>query len=267
MRPIHPSNFCQIQPGPCNWLFAVIITLSLAGIATAQPTTRPTAAAWREQIERSIEQLDAMDFETREAAEAKLIEIGPDVKAPLKQALEYATTAEFKLRERSVIEGINKVWKYWSENGGPISGGFQATLKLAHDSYSAGSPIQLNVILCNVAPKPMQLYDLRGVDFELGDGRAVFTSDHGDARIIIHRVGEGSLPEKARAIEYTDAGGKIDFKTGGNVPIEIPLHVGVDLEPGEYKIQFIYYASSKGLLPDAFEDLKSNEVTLKILAR
>src|SRR5258706_9789460 len=105
---------------------AVLILLGSLSLAAQTPTTRPVVID--KQIAGLIGQLDSPDAALREKATAKLINLGPRVLKPLRDALAGETTPEFSGRARQIIEEISRQWKYVNEIGGEAAGGVMDSL-------------------------------------------------------------------------------------------------------------------------------------------
>jgi len=166
------------------------------GAVRAGPATNPTAAALDKQILMLIAQLDSPDAAVREKATAKLINLGPRVLRPLREALAGETTAEFAGRAKEIIEEISSQWKYVNEIGGNVVGGFQATLESRTNSFAVGKPISLNLVFRCVGVNGHRLAETRTIDIEL-EGVAVFSAPQAEGKLIVKKVADAKLPAKA----------------------------------------------------------------------
>ena len=234
---------------------------------TADPPNAEPAKT-NPRVEALLDDLESLDAAAREAATKELVRLGPSVLPALEERLADLPGPELTARAKMVKDGVARAWRYWVPDGGRIAGGFQATLAPADEvfTFAAGAPVLFNVEVRNVSPEPRQFTDVRGVDFDLGDGpNAVFSSPFCDARVVIRRTDGGPMPPAGRALVYdTGEPRPIRFKTGGNVLTPVRLDGGVTLPPGEYEVRFVYYARTKGLLKDALDDLQSNPVKFKV---
>jgi hypothetical protein len=201
----------------------------------------------------------------REAAAEKLLAFPPDrIEPKLRELLRDPPTPEFKTRAEHVLAEIPKRWLHVSKEGGPVEAGFQAVLT-AKASYAPAEPVTLSVEIRAVGQGARQFTEVRGVDFQMGNGGAVFASRHSDARVIVRRAAEGALPGSGKAIVYdVGRGNTIDFFNGGRWKSDVCLSDAVELAPGEYEVEFVYYAFSKSLLAASVDDLRSNRVQVKI---
>ncbi len=97
------------------------------------------------------------------------------------------------------------------------------------------------------------------VDIELPQRRKVYGSPLAEGRIVVNRVG-GEMPavDGAALIYEKSPRRTIDFNSGGNIQTLVNLGGALRLPPGNYEAQFIYYGSSRELLSDSLDDLKSN---------
>ncbi len=241
---------------------AVLILLGCLSLAAQTPTTRPVAID--KQIAGLIGQLDSPDAALREKATAKLINLGPRVLKPLRDALAGETTPEFSGRARQIIEEISRQWKYVNEIGGNVVGGFQATLESRTNTFAAARPISLNLVFRCVGANGHRLAETRTIDIELADV-AVFSTPQSEGKLVIKRVGDAKLPSKAAPIICNSGEPhSIDFLVGGSVNTALWIDRELQLAPGEYEVKFIYYAQSKGLLEEALEDLESNTLRIKV---
>jgi len=241
---------------------AVLILLGSLSLAAQSPTTRPVVID--KQIAALIAQLDSPDAALREKATAKLINLGPRVLKPLRDALAGETTPEFSGRARQIIEEISRQWKYVNEIGGNVVGGFQATLESRTSTFAAGRPISLNLVFRCVGANGHRLAETRTIDIELADV-AVFSTPQSEGKLVIKRVGDAKLPQKAAPIICNSGEPhSIDFLVGGSVNTALWIDHELQLAPGEYEVKFIYYAQSKGLLEEAIEDLESNTLRIKV---
>jgi hypothetical protein len=252
-------------------ILALVAALCGAAGGGAADKSDGSAEAERRQVEALLDELDAADFGAREAAAAALVRIGPNVLEPLRKRLDRPHTPEFRSRAKQVTDGVAQTWRYWSPEGGPIAGGFQATLAPASAvvagaaTFKAGAPIVFKLEIRNVCPEPRQFVDVRGIDLDLGGAGGPVVTEFGTARAVLRAAAGGPLPADGRALLYdTGEPRTIQFKTGGNVMVRIPLADAVELKAGEYEIRVVYYAKTKGLVKEAAEDLESNVVRFKI---
>jgi hypothetical protein len=242
----------------------ILVLIVFVSFATAaqSPTTRP--AAIQKQVAELIAQLDSPDAAVRERATAKLINIGPRVLKPLREALAGQPSPEFAGRARDIIEEISRQWKYVNEIGGNVVGGFQATLESRTNTFAAGRPISLSLVFTCVGMNGHRLAETRTIDIELADA-AVFGTPQAEGKLVIKKVGDAKLPQKAAPIICSSGEPhSIDFNVGGSVNTALWIDHELQLAPGEYEVKFIYYAQSKGLLEEALEDLESNSLRIKI---
>jgi hypothetical protein len=254
-------------------IFAIMLAgLMIAATARAQerPATRPAtqpADDLEQEILHLLGDLESPQAAVREKATQRLVEIGPRCLRPLREALTLSPGPEFRSRAEEILREIPRKWRYVKADGGDVEAGFQATLRAAQDTFPAGSPIKLLAEICNCAPRTAQLSDVRGIDFELPDEKLAFTSPHCDARLIVRRLPDSpaKLPKEGHAVIYSrEAGQPIDFLHGGRIQTSINIDDGVELAPGRYEVQFVYYARSKSLLKGASADLKSNTVRIAV---
>ncbi len=228
--------------------------------ASTQPAGRAARAAWVRQVRRLVADLDADEYATRELATQRLIEIGPDVISIINERMTANPSAELTERVRL----IKSKWLYLSSDD-PVAGGMQAKLTSPRESFVEGRAITLRLVLWNVSPRVLDTVEIRGIDLELPQAKAEFTSPRADGRLVIRRIGDDAVPRQGRPIVYDDADVHITFRgAGSNNATSVPLDAAIDLKAGDYDVQFIYYTSSKDLVPDAFEDLRSNTLRLVI---
>jgi len=246
---------------------AVLLFLFAGLVMGAQsPLTRP-AAVLDKQILELIAQLDSPDAALREKATAKLINLGPHVLRPLREALAGEPSPEFAGRAKEIIEEISRQWKYVNEIGGNVVGGFQATLETRTNTFAAGKPISLNLIFRCVGVNGHRLAETRTIDIEL-EGGALYSTPQSEGKLIIKKIADAKWPQKAAPIICNSGEPhSIDFLVGGSVNTALWIDHELQLAPGEYEVKFIYYAQSKGLLDEALEDLESNTLRITVLAK
>ena len=239
-----------------------------AEVVRAGPATNPTIAALDKQIAQLIAQLDSPDAAVRERATLKLINLGPRVLKPLREALAVESTAEFAGRAKGIVEEISKQWRYVNEIGGNIVGGFQATLESRTNTFAAGKPISLSVVFRCVGVNGHKLAETRTIDIDLADAAMVFSAPQSEGKLVVKKVADAKLPQKAAPIVCNSGEPhSIDFNVGGSVNTALWIDRELELSPGEYDVKFVYYALSKALLEDALEDLESNTVRIKIASQ
>ncbi|HEV8377399.1 MAG TPA: hypothetical protein VGP99_01010 [Tepidisphaeraceae bacterium] len=245
-------------------LIVVFCGLLMNQARAAAPTTRPTAATLDRQIAELIAQLDSPDAVVRERATAKLINLGPRVLKPLREALAVETSPEFAERAKTIIEEISRQWKYVNEIGGNVVGGFQATLESRTNTFAMGRPISLSLVFRCVGVNGHRLAETRTIDIEL-DGGTVFSAPQSEGKLVVKKVGDAKLPLKASPIVCNSGEPhSIDFNVGGSVNTALWIEKELELAPGEYEVTYVYYALTKALLEEALEDLQSNTLRLKI---
>lgn len=245
-------------------MFWIAILLESMALAAAAPTTRPSPAALDKQITELIVQLDSPDSAVRERATLKLINLGPRVLKPLREALALEVSPEFANRAREIIHEITSQWKYVNEFGGNVVGGFQATLEARTNTFAAGRPIPLNLIFRCVGVNGHRLAETRSIDIEL-EGGAVFSAPQSEGKLLIKKIADAKLPDRATPLICNSGEPhSIDFNVGGSVNTALWIDHELQLSPGEYELKFIYYAHSKAILEEALEDLESNPLRLKI---
>ena len=243
-------------------LFASLLT------AAGSPTTRPTAATIDKQIAQLIAQLDSPDGAARERATARLINLGPRVLKPLREALAMESTPEFAGRAKAVMEEISRQWRYVNEVGGNVVGGFQATLQSRTNTFAVGRPISLTLVFRCVGVNGHRLGEARTIDIELVDAAALYSTPQSEGKLIVKKIGDAKLPQKAAPIICNSGEPhSIDFLVGGSVNTALWIDRELQLAPGEYEVKFVYYAESKGLLDEALEDLESNTLRITIAAK
>ena len=248
-----------------------VVLLGAWAAQGAAPATRPAtnpAARLEQRILQALYELDSPDVTVRDAAAEKLLELPPDrVEPRLRELLKDPPTPEFKGRAEHVLAEIPRRWAHVSKDGGLVEAGFQALLS-ASGSFTQGQRLALSVEVRAVGRGARQFTEMRGVDFEMAGAGVMLTSKHSDARVIVHRVGPGALPRQGKPLVYdVGRGNVIDFFNGGRVKTEICVSDGVELPPGEYELEFVYYAASKALLAGAGDDLRSNRVRVKVEPR
>src|SRR4051812_2359475 len=180
-------------------MLSMAILFAMMALAAAAPTTRPSPAALDKQIAELIVQLDSPDSAVRERATLKLINLGPRVLKPLHDALALEVSPEFASRAKSIIHEITSQWKYVNEIGGNVVGGFQATLQSRTNTFAAGRPISLNLVFCCVGINGHRLAETRTIDIEF-DGGPTFTTPQSEGKLIIKKIGDVKLPERATPI-------------------------------------------------------------------
>ena len=246
----------------CLFLAGILV---ISTIARAAPATQP--ALLDKQIAELIAQLDSPDAALREKATTKLLNLGPRVLKPLREALAGETTAEFSSRAKVIIEKISRQWKYVSEVGGNVVDGFQATLQSRTNTFAAGKPISLNLILRCVGANGRRLAETRTIDIEL-EGIPIFASPQAEGKLVVKKIGDARFPDKASPIVCNSGEPhSIEFIVGGSVNTALWIDRELQLAPGEYEVKFVYYALSKALLPEALEDLESNTLRITIKAQ
>ena len=239
--------------------------LLMIGAVRDAPATRP--AVLDQQIAELITQLDSPDSWAREKATLKLINLGPRVLKPLREALAAEGTAEFAERARAIIEEVSRQWKYVTEIGGNVVGGFQATLESRTNTFAPGKPISFNLIFRCVGVNGHRLAETRTIDIEL-EGGPIFATSQSEGKLVVKKLGDGKLPEKAFPIICNSGEPhSIDFNVGGSVNTALWIEKEMQLSPGEYEVKFVYYALSRGLLDEALEDLESNTLRITISAK
>src|SRR5688572_11379267 len=128
-----------------GFICGCMMCLLPAGAVATRPATNPTAAALDRDIAALIVQLDSPDAKIREKAMARLVNFGPRVIKPLKEAMALDVAPEFGSRAKSVLEEIARQWRYVNDNGGNVVGGFQATLHGKPADFELGKPISLSL--------------------------------------------------------------------------------------------------------------------------
>jgi len=247
-------------------MLSIAILVAAMALAADAPTTRPSSAALDKQITELIIQLDSPDSAVREKATLKLINLGPRVLKPLRDALALEVSPEFSNRAKEIIREITSQWKYVNEIGGNIVGGFQATLEARTTTFAAGRPISLNLVFRCVGTNGHRLAETRTIDIAL-EGGPVFSAPQSEGKLLIKKIADAKLPDRATPIICNSGQPHtIDFNVGGSVNTALWIDRELQLSPGEYEVKFIYYALSKGLLEEATEDLESNSLRIKITA-
>jgi hypothetical protein len=247
------------------WLLLMVSVcgLLIAAARAAAPATQP--AVLDKQIAALIAQLDSPDAALRERATAKLINLGPRVLKPLREAMTVESTAEFASRAKGIIEEISRQWKFVNEIGGNVVGGFQATLESRANTFAVGKPISLTLVFRCVGVNGYRLAETRTIDIEL-EGGAVHSAPQAEGKLVVKKVGDAKLPAKASPIVCNSGEPHaIDFMVGGSVNTALWIDRELELAAGEYEVKFVYYAMSKALLGEALEDLESNTLRIKII--
>src|SRR5215208_5070959 len=163
-------------------LMVAVCRLLIEGARAAAPATQP--AALDKQIAALIAQLDSPDAALRERATAKLINLGPRVLKPLREALAVETTADFAGRAKGIIEEIARQWKYVNEIGGNVVGGFQATLESRTNTFAVGRPISLTLVFRCVGASGCRLAETRTIDIQL-EGGAVYSAPQAEGKLVV----------------------------------------------------------------------------------
>jgi hypothetical protein len=245
----------------------LVIELAQGAAPATRPATNPSIAALDKQILELIAVLDSPDAAVREKATLKLINIGPRVLRPLREAMILESTPEFTARGRAILAEISNQWRYVDQQGGNVVGGFQATLESRTNTFAAGKPISLSVVFRCVGVNGHKLAETRTIDIELVDAAAVFGAPQSEGRLVVKKVGDARLPQRAAPIVCSSGEPHtIDFNVGGSVNTAVWIDRELELGPGEYELHFVYYAQSKTLLEEALEDLESNTLRIKITA-
>jgi hypothetical protein len=250
-----------------SWSICVLLLHLLGAAPATRPSTNPTAAALDKQIAEAIIQLDSPDSATREKATTKLINLGPRVLRPLKAAIHPDSTPEFTTRAQFILTEIASQWRYVDQNGGNIVSGFQAILG-GKPEAQAGKPLSLVLVFRCVGSTGGALMETRTVDIELSNTNALFSHPDSEGKLIIRKIGDDKLPAGPSPLVCNSGPPHaIDFYIGGSVNTSLWIDKELQLPPGEYDIQFIYYARSKKLLKEALEDLESNALRIRVVAR
>jgi len=258
----------MLRTVPIVLIWLLLPHLALAADAPTRPTTTPASPRelLAQRINRCIADLDSPDSDVRDKATADLLAIGPDVVPFVRKAIADNPSPELKTRGEQLLAEVPRQWEFFSPEGGDICAGFQAILRPANSPVKEG--MLLTVELRNVGPRERPMVDVRGIDIELPDAKAEFTSDYGDARLVIRKVGGDAPRVRGSAIIYEKSPRRqIFFKTGGSISTRIRVADVMDLPPGEYEVQFIYYAATRELLRDAMDDLRSNTLRVKVEGR
>jgi len=245
----------------------VAVPAALAAAAGPLPATRPTTQSFRLRIFRLIADLENDEWALREEATRQLIEIGPDIYAPLKRALDHAGTAELRQRYLIITAAIKEKWRDISPDGGPLVAGFQAVLRGPEKPAIAGAGLAVHVKLCNVGVRARTVPDFRGYDLELVDEKVLVRSPRADARVQIRKLSAAAYPKERKAAVYDEDGADtlVTFQSGGTISTRVPLSDMLTLAPGQYEVTFVWYTAAKGLLDDALDDLSSNAVRITVL--
>jgi hypothetical protein len=248
------------------WLLSgLLIGIPLGAAPATRPATNPSIAAMDKQILELIAVLDSPDATVRERATLKLINIGPRVLRPLREAMLLESTPEFTARGRAILAEISNQWRYVDQQGGNVVGGFQATLESRTNTFAAGKPISLSVVFRCVGVNGHKLAETRTIDIELADAQAVFSAAQSEGRLVVKNIGDAKLPPRATPIVCNSGEPHtIDFNIGGSVNTAVWIDRELELTPGEYELHFVYYAQSKALLEEALEDLESNTLRIKV---
>jgi len=115
-------------------------------------------------VEKLIAQLDNDDFETREAAFKKLVEIGAPAVPAMRKALEAGKAKpELAAKARRFLELF--------DGGGEAVNGLKLTLKADKETVKPGDALTFTALLVNTTDKPLKVYvgySTGGVYFESG---------------------------------------------------------------------------------------------------
>lgn len=238
------------------------ILAAVLGLAGALPARAAEDADWEARARQLIADLEADAYASREAAMARLIDLGPEILDLLQESLEQAGP-ELVGRARFVMEQIARRWKYLSAEAGPVAGGFQAKLSADQAAFAAGKPVLLTVELRNVSDRPRRFTEMRAVDLEVGSSR--FAAPQADGLLAIKQIGAAQAARQGRPIVLNDGPPNlIEFRNGGPISTLLSLQGCVELVPGTYEAQFTYYARTRSLLEGASRDLKSNTIRFKV---
>ena len=139
---------------------ALVFFLGLAAHAVAenQPGAPPAG------VEKLIAQLDNDDFETRESAFKKLVEIGAPAVPAMRKALEES---------KEKVDLASKARRFLDlfDGGGETVNGLKITLKADKETVQAGEALTFTALLANMTDKPLKVYvgsSNSGVAFEIG---------------------------------------------------------------------------------------------------
>ncbi|MFI5379557.1 MAG: hypothetical protein ACHRHE_09685 [Tepidisphaerales bacterium] len=247
--------------------FGLVFFLLCAWAATTpaqqtRPTTRPALNPKLETaIIRCLAELDSPEFDVRDKATSRLLEIGPVVLEPLRIVMAGEVSPEFKTRAGFIERELPLRWRHISPEGGEVESGFQAILKTDGDEAAGVLSLELR----NAGGVERRLTDVRGLDVELTNAGKKAQSPWGDGRLVLRRIdGDPGAIELRPVVFEKGAPRKVDFKLGAGITYQVKLANVGPLPPGEYEVKVVYCAESKGLIAGAFADVVSNTLRVTI---
>ena len=152
---------------PLHFIAAVVLMTCTAVFAGTKPVVS------EREVQAQIANLEHADAAVREVATAALVEIGPDVVAPLTKAMAQIQSPEFQARARQIL--------LLCKRGGEVVDGLQLTLTADGELFTVGDPVTLTTTIKNTTAKDVNLcvgVSYSGVAFETGSALAV-TDVHG----------------------------------------------------------------------------------------
>ncbi len=248
-------------------LALIVLFISTLPVA-AQPSRPATQPAINPKLEtaiiRCLAEFDSPEFDVRERATNRLLEIGPVILGPLRSIMEGEVSPEFKTRAKFIERELPLRWRHISPEGGQVESGFQAILKTSGDETTPGLSLELR----NAGGIERRLTDVRGLDVEVTNSGEKAQSQWGDGRLVLRRIDGDTGALAVRPVVFEKGMPRqVDFKLGAGVSYQVKLADVGPLPPGEYEVKVTYYAESKGLIEGAFGDLVSNPLRVRIGAR
>lgn len=135
-----------------------ILTLSLCSAQEAPAREQPG------DLDQLVARLDSADFDTREGAYKKLVELGRAAVPAVRKALQTKQVSP-------ELESKAKLFLSLFDGGGEPVQGLKATLTTDKETLKLGDTFTLTTVLANLNDKPMKVYigySTSGVDVESG---------------------------------------------------------------------------------------------------
>jgi hypothetical protein len=202
--------------------------------------------------------LEDDSIEVREAAADALVKAGEAARPLVEKRLRDAT-GEARARLTDVLGRIERDRLRRGFPGGAVVAGFRAALK----AELGDGKLRLTVEIMNVDDQARPIVRLRHWNYR-GPGNS--SSGSGATGVIQVKQLSGEWPAIFRA--SSGCGSRPAFETVLLKPgekLSWSGEIGVEgLNPGDFEIHVEYFASTRGFVSGATEDLKSNVVTFRV---
>ncbi len=154
IRPAAPTWRCRWPAATTlRWFWGLVFLVALSAHAAAQQTTDQRASANNEadgttlsqgELRRIVRRLEADTLAERDAAEKRLIELGPDV-LPLLPTVSPTTSGELKVRLQRIRQALEseKIRQYAAASHVTLDGEWMVPDALDEIARQTGNPVRL----------------------------------------------------------------------------------------------------------------------------